>query len=52
MKELNNKSFGIDNELRVSSMLERIGCTLYNANVFIALPSGLETLEGISNIAY
>ena len=33
-------------------MLEWMECMLYNANAFIALPSGLETLEGISNIAY
>ena len=52
VKELDDKSFNISNELRVSSMLERMGCMLYNANAFTALPSGLEILEGISSIAY
>ena len=52
VKELDNKSFYIGNELRVSSMPERMGCMLYNADAFITLPGGLETLEGISSITY
>ena len=52
MNELDDKSFCIGNELRVSSMLERMWCMLYNADAFITLPSGLETLKGISSIAY
>ena len=52
VKELDEKVYSIGNELRVSSMPERMGCMLYNADAFIALPGGLETLEGISSIAY
>ena len=52
MKELDGKSFDIGNELRVSSMPERMGCMLYNTNAFIALPNGLKTLKGIFSIAY
>ena len=52
MKELDDKSFGIGNELRVSSMPKRMGCMLYNVEAFIALPNSLKILEGISNIAY
>ena len=52
MKELDDKVYSIGNELRVSSMPERMGCMLYNADAFIALPGGLEILEGISSIAY
>ena len=52
MKELDDKSFCIGNELKVSNMLKQIRCILYNADIFIALPGGLKTLEGISNITY
>ena len=52
MKELDDKSFGIGNELRVSSMPEWIGSMLYNVDTFIALLGDLETLEGISSIVY
>ena len=45
MKELDDKSFYIGNELRFSSMLEWMGCMLYNAD-------SLKTLEGISSTAY
>ena len=52
MKELDNKIFCIGNELRVSSILEWMGCILYNIDAFITLPGGLETLDEISSIAY
>ena len=52
MKELDDKSFGIVNELKVSSMPEQMGYMFYNANAFITLLGGFETLEGISSIVY
>ena len=52
VKKLDDKSFCIGNELKVLNMLERMECMLYNANTFIALPNGLETLEEIFSIIY
>ena len=52
VKKLDDKTFDIGNELRVSSMLERMECMLYNVDAFIILPGSLETLEGISSIEY
>ena len=52
MKELDDKNFCIGIELRVSSMHEWMRCMLYNADAFIALLGGLETLEGIFSIVY
>ena len=43
-------SYTLGNELRVSSMHEKMGSMLYNADAFIALPSGLGTLEEVFNI--
>ena len=52
VEELNDKSFGIDNELMVLTMPKWMRCMLYNADTFIALLGGLETLKVISSIAY
>ena len=52
IKRLDKHIFTIGYEFQVSSIPERIGYMLYNAEAFIALPGGLETLEGISSIAY
>ena len=43
-------SHTLGNELRVSSMHEKMGSMLYNADAFIALPGGLGTLEEVFNI--
>ena len=52
VNELEDISFCIGNELRVLSMPEWMGCMLYNVDAFITLLADLETLEGISSIAY
>ena len=52
VKELDDKIFYIKNELKILNLLEQMGYMLYNANAFITLPNGLETLEKISSIAY
>ena len=52
MKEWDDKSFCIGNELKVSIMPKWMECMFYNAYAFIALLDGLETLEGISSITY
>ena len=49
-KNVNYSTIGT--ELRVSSLPERLGSMFGNAEAFIALPGGLETLEGISSIAF
>ena len=43
-------SYIMGNELRVSSIHEKMESMLFNANAFIALPGGLETLEKVFNI--
>ena len=53
LKQLATKnilSHTLGNELRVSSMHEKMGSILYNADAFIALPGGLGTLEEVFNI--
>ena len=52
VKELQGQLFSLGQELRVSTLHERMGYMLYTAEAFIALPGGLETLDGISSIAY
>ena len=55
LKDLPNKNdtqYTFGSELRVTSLPERNGYMFNNAEAFIALPGGLETLEGISNIAF
>ena len=52
IKNLDDKKFAMGTEIRVLSMPERMGCMLYNADAFIALPGGLETLDGVSSISY
>ena len=44
-------SANLGTQLRVSNLHERYGVML-NAEAFIALPGGVETLEGISSIIY
>ena len=48
----NSFNFSIGNELKASSLPERQGYMFSSADAFIALPGGLETLDGISSIAY
>ena len=52
VKELENHIFSLGQDLEVSSLAERTGRMFYCAEAFIALPGGLETLDGISSIAY
>ena len=52
VKELDSHIFSIRHELLVSSLLKHIGKMLYNVEAFIALPGGLETLDGILSITY
>ena len=52
VKELDRHIFTIGHDFQVSSLPERMGYMFYNAEAFIALPGGLETLDGISSIAY
>lgn len=52
VKELDGHIFSLGHELQVSSLPERMGRMFYHAEAFIALPGGLETLDGISSIAY
>ena len=52
IKELDRHIFTVGYDLQVSSIPERMGYMFYNAEAFIALPGGLETLDGISSIAY
>ena len=52
VKELQGQFFTFGDVLSVSSLPERMGCMFYIAQAFIALPGGLETLDGISSIAY
>ena len=52
VKELDGHIFSLGQELQVLSLPERMGLMFYQTKAFIALPDGLETLDGISNIAY
>ena len=52
VKELEHHIFSLGQQLQVSSLPERMGRMFYHAQAFIALPGGLETLDGISSIAY
>ena len=52
IKELDRNIFTIGYDLQVSSIPELIGYMFYNVKAFITLPDDLETLDGISSIAY
>ena len=52
MKALEDKKYTIGDEIRVSSLPERMGYMLCHAEAFIALPGGLETLDAISRVSY
>ena len=52
VKELEGHIFSIGYDLQVSNLPERMGWMFYTAEAFIALPGGLETLDGISSVAY
>ena len=52
LKGVDDKKYNIGKELKVSILPEHIWCMFYNVEVIIALPSGLETLDGISSITY
>ena len=52
VKELDSHIFSLGQELQVSSLPERMGRMFFQDDAFIALPGGLETLDGISSIAY
>ena len=52
VKELDGHIFFLGQDLQVWSLLERVGHMFYQAEAFIALPGGLETLDGISRVAY
>ena len=52
VKELDSHIFSLGDEVEVSSLPERMGRMFYRAEAFIALPGCLETLDGISSIAY
>ena len=45
-------SYSLGNEIKVSSAHERFMCMFGSAEAFIALPGGLEALEGIANVVF
>ena len=52
VNSLDDNKYSIGKELRVSTLPERMGWMLYNAEAFVALPGGLEALDAIFSITY
>ena len=52
VEQIEGRLFTLGEELKASSLPQRKGYMLYNADAFIALPGGLETLDGIFSITY
>lgn len=50
--DMNTSYPSVGREIRVSNLPHRMALMLHSADAFIALPGGLETLDGISSIGF